>query len=688
MEKMHLRKWFKKHIKKIFIFFSLVIFVYLFVYLILNTKEFIKIRFDLKYNKINELIIDQKNKMINSSLLYSDLYPYSVDNEKTLENLVVSEKSLAGIIDYKPTFDYINAKYPSNMNVEDEIKNIIKQNLKNIVDNKSYKIIENENIIYVIVPYYYELLENNDEIFQGILIFEYSEDKLINEIRNILNKNEYILSISELESFHKNFIKKKKIKFYTKDYYLVSYYADRIKEFIYAIIISFGHILIFYYIIKTLELKNLEKKIIYPIEDFTKHIEKYDDKTYDKSFELYEFERLRQTYNNLITNLSDNREELEASLEETSAMNEELISLNKNLEEYIGKFDSVIKIIGSLNLYNKDEQKFFDKLLEISIKNLPEIDYGSITLKENNKWKFVSAYGHDVNKLKDVEFNDDEFIFARDTIVINNILEKDEKMMSEKNRSIIKEASNPIAKSILSPLKAGNYIIGQISLDSKRNIEIPEETIKFVNALSTLSSFFVQLNRISREQGEFHKDIILTLIKALEYYDKYTKGHSERVAKYATEFAEYINMGHNEIKDIYWSAIMHDVGKFFVPQNILNKPDKLSDEEYKIIKEHPVKSFELLVKSKYLKKYAKIVRHHHERWDGKGYPDGISDEKIPLNSRIITLADSFDAMITIRPYKKALNVQEAIEDIQENAGKQFDPELAEKFIEYLRRKYL
>lgn len=688
MNKEYLRKWFKTHIKKTFLILLTSIYIFLLFNMIFLIRKSVDARATLKYQKINELIISQKNNIVTNSILFSKLYSYSVDNENTLKEFLLNRNNLIGVMDYKPTFDYVNAKYPENIDIEKDIKNIIKENLEYIKKPKNYKILSRKDIVYIILPYYYTLVDTDETLFQGILIIEYSKELLLNSIKNILDKDEYLLSETELNNINKSFIKKIKIKFYNDDYYYIFDYSNQAKLLFLATIILLFIILFLYYLIKYIELGDLEKKIIYPIEGFTKHIEKYENKPYDKEFEFYEFEMLRQSYNNLIENLNSNKEELEASLEETKAMNEELISLNVRLEEYINKFENIVRIIGTLSLYDKDEKEFFDKLLRISIEIVPEIDYGSIAIKENKEWKFISAYGHDIEKLKLVKFTDETFLYTEKISIIENIVEKDKNLLSEKDREILDKASKNIKKSILAPLKVNEDIIGQLSLDTEREINFSDETIKFVEALSILSSFFIKLKRLSKEEGQLHKNIILTLVNALEYYDKYTRGHSERVAEIASEFAEFLDMNKEDIKKVYWAGITHDIGKFFVPQTILNKPAKLDDDEYELIKEHPVKSYELLASNPYLSEYSKIVRHHHERWDGNGYPDGLSGDNIPFISRIIMLADSFDAMITVRPYKKAKSIYDIIRDIEKNAGKQFDPDLAKQFIEFLRRKYL
>lgn len=173
---------------------------------------------------------------------------------------------------------------------------------------------------------------------------------------------------------------------------------------------------------------------------------------------------------------------------------------------------------------------------------------------------------------------------------------------------------------------------------------------------------------------------IQALNKTVEAKDPYTSGHASRVEEYAVELAEAYNLSYDSIQNIRTASILHDIGKIGVNDNILNKAAKLSQDEYQNIMRHPSIGADIISKVDFLKDITGIVKHHHERYDGKGYPDGLSGKDIPIEACVLTIADSYDAMTTDRPYRKALSTDEALEEIRKNAGTQFHPELANKFI--------
>lgn len=179
---------------------------------------------------------------------------------------------------------------------------------------------------------------------------------------------------------------------------------------------------------------------------------------------------------------------------------------------------------------------------------------------------------------------------------------------------------------------------------------------------------------MNREVVSYH-DIVECLSATLEAKDSYTEGHSSRVADMVCDVCHQLDISGDLYERIHLAAHMHDIGKVGVPDSVLNKNGKLNDEEWLSIKEHPVIGYKILMRSKNLEDMAIYIRHHHERFDGFGYPDGLEGEDIPLASRIICICDAIDAMLTDRSYRKAMDIKTCKEEVVKNSGSQFDPDL-------------
>ncbi len=179
-------------------------------------------------------------------------------------------------------------------------------------------------------------------------------------------------------------------------------------------------------------------------------------------------------------------------------------------------------------------------------------------------------------------------------------------------------------------------------------------------------------------------ETITSLAAAIEAKDPYTQGHSQNVARYCVAVAQHKSLPEHEVEEIRQAALLHDVGKIGIPERILNKPGPLDTEEFEMMKEHSVLGAKILEPLRALKNIQKIVRHHHEYWDGSGYPDRLVGEAIPLVSRLIAIADAFDTMISERTYKRARTRLEGVDELRRCAGTQFDPELVEVFAEIIK----
>jgi putative nucleotidyltransferase with HDIG domain len=194
--------------------------------------------------------------------------------------------------------------------------------------------------------------------------------------------------------------------------------------------------------------------------------------------------------------------------------------------------------------------------------------------------------------------------------------------------------------------------------------------------------------RLKQKNEEVLKsqDVIRTLAQALEARDHYTQGHSSRVAEVAVALARELGLSREEQEILRHGCLLHDIGKINVPDAVLRKPAALSDEEFAQMKRHPAIGEGICRPLVFARPFLDIIRHHHERWDGKGYPDGLSGEEISAHARIAAIADAWDAMTTDRPYRQALPPQVAFSRLEEGAGSQWDAELVRQFLRVMRRR--
>lgn len=174
-----------------------------------------------------------------------------------------------------------------------------------------------------------------------------------------------------------------------------------------------------------------------------------------------------------------------------------------------------------------------------------------------------------------------------------------------------------------------------------------------------------------------YKQSLFVLANAIERRDAYTHAHMRRLNAYARMIAEELNWEREQIEDLEFGAILHDIGKIYIPESVLQKEGKLSDEEMEDMRKHPEVGAHMIKDIPYLAPAAPMVLYHHERWDGEGYPEGLSGEQIPMGARVLAVADAFDAMTSNRPYRSALPAEVAYQEILNCSGAQFDPQVVD-----------
>ncbi|MBI3601099.1 MAG: GAF domain-containing protein, partial [Nitrospinae bacterium] len=230
------------------------------------------------------------------------------------------------------------------------------------------------------------------------------------------------------------------------------------------------------------------------------------------------------------------------------------------------------------------------------------------------------------------------------------------------------------------PLIVKGEIIAMLIIGSKRVAAFTPEDLSTLEKIAAQISVALENARLVSDLKDLFIGTVKSLASAIDAKSPWTAGHSERVTRYALDIGSKIGFSISEIKDIELGGLLHDIGKIGTYETILDKPGKLTEEEFKLIKQHPAKGAEILSPIKQIRHVIPIVRHHHERYDGRGYPDGLKGEEIPLMARIMCVADSVDAMGADRPYRKGLSMDVIIGELKKCSGSQFDPKVVDVFL--------
>lgn len=215
-------------------------------------------------------------------------------------------------------------------------------------------------------------------------------------------------------------------------------------------------------------------------------------------------------------------------------------------------------------------------------------------------------------------------------------------------------------------------------------IKLPSS--KGSSAARSIVNMAYRIEELKSENQRVCEMAARTILKALDAKDNYTFGHSMRVTYFSMIVGKELGLADADIYELQLAALFHDIGKIGTPDAVLNKPTRLTDEEFNIMKEHPSQSYEILKGFDNFEKIARNAKHHHERYDGRGYPDGLKGEEIPMYARIILIADTFDAMTSTRVYRKGLPYEVAFEELKEFSGSQFDPGLVQRFITGMKKE--
>jgi putative nucleotidyltransferase with HDIG domain len=319
--------------------------------------------------------------------------------------------------------------------------------------------------------------------------------------------------------------------------------------------------------------------------------------------------------------------------------------------------------IGVIALQGLDTAVFAEKVLELALESLG-VRAAVITLCDEE--------GHLTSSLKG-----DPGLAARLATLSRSALGAPDKL-SEDHTVVLSGPQDPFV-AVGAPIPGPDKLLGMFCLGRPETRELLSDELQLVVAYARTIGLSVQriVLRESVEQNLI--DTISSFVNALESKDVYLKGHSARVSLYAGEIAKSMGLSRTQVAIARRVGILHDLGKIVVMDSILQKPGRLTPEEFALMKSHPLNAAKILKPLRFLSEEIEGIKRHHERFDGKGYPDGLKGTDIPLSARIVTAADSFDAMTSQRPYRDALPLDAALAELGRHTGAQFDPAVIEAF---------
>lgn len=238
---------------------------------------------------------------------------------------------------------------------------------------------------------------------------------------------------------------------------------------------------------------------------------------------------------------------------------------------------------------------------------------------------------------------------------------------------------------VLFPVKIRHNMLGLI-LISKRATEegFTRSDIQVLSIISNQAGVALHNSRLMKDLERSYMNTLLSLNLVLEAKHPYTRGHTQRVTQYSLMVAKAMSLNEEDLRTIRDGATLHDIGKVGVSEEILNKKTKLTDDEMQQIRRHPIIGDEIISPIRFLAHTRPIIRHHHERIDGKGWPDGVDGRNLPLTVRLVSVTDAFDAMTSMRPYRQPLSYDRICEEVTQNSGTQFDPDVVEIMLKLIR----
>jgi HD-GYP domain-containing protein (c-di-GMP phosphodiesterase class II) len=371
-----------------------------------------------------------------------------------------------------------------------------------------------------------------------------------------------------------------------------------------------------------------------------------------------------------------------------NSLNKKIMKRRANEEEV--NYNKIILTVDSfVNMHTMSKSDFLKKIFDGAFKLIPEAEKGSFYELVGEEYIPIFSNGYDFQTLQKLVFNRKD-VFAdyqcSDIASIDAyeiyVEQRDDTKFTEETINIFKELGTySNFTSLYAPIQVEGVNVGIICVDCFNKTGFSKTSKKILKFYAQIISNFYSQKVFQERETKMYDDIVTALVSAIEVKDKYTEGHAQRVREYSCAIAKKLQLSKAQVSDISTAALLHDIGKIGISTEILNKPGKLTEDEFTIIKLHPIYTKKILEKISGFFNIANFAYSHHENYDGTGYPQGLKGDEIPFESQIIQVADAYDAMTSERAYRKALSANVALEIIKKEMGTQFNPEIAKVAIE-------
>lgn len=367
-------------------------------------------------------------------------------------------------------------------------------------------------------------------------------------------------------------------------------------------------------------------------------------------------------------------------LKESSVLTEEDLNIektNRNLKEKIRKLSTISLIYEQIEKTPGNNDDIFQKIVKLAL----DVTGGEkclLVLFDEANDKFY----REIFQIKG-EYSISPASRREGDTMVESLKGFFKEVARKRNPLLLnsKEPNGFYRSLICAPLMIRNKVFALITVTSKNAIyNFTQKDLSYMLNITAQTSLHLENKLLYESLFSSIMDTFESLVHSIHERDHYTERHSQSVTKLALNTARAMNCSACEIESLKIASLLHDIGKIAIPDKILLKEGPLTDEEYTVIKDHPIVGENILKPVILIDAERRIIRHHHERWDGKGYPDGLSGQDIPFLSRILSVADSFDAMTTDRPYRKALSIDKATAELQRNCNIQFDKNVVDAFI--------